>query len=331
LGPYGDRDVSLKLARILAAQARALAREGIDPIERRHREANEKRLAQGGLITFKEAAQRYVAAHSPSWRNAKHRAQWSATLEKYAFPIFGSEAVGDVETNLVLKSLEPIWQEKPETAKRLRGRIERIFDWATVRGLRKKENPARWRGHLDHLLPAPGKIKRVVHHPALRYTEMSAFFSQLVAKNGVAARALEIAILTALRTNEVINATWDEIDLAAATWTIPANRMKASREHRVPLCDLVLRKFSEIKPEAGNPYVFIGGRAGKPLSNMAMLNEAFRVLRDGRAHEFADQAAEVRRHQHGLKPLHLFRCELLIDEAKEVDEVIHRAFDVRCR
>jgi integrase len=300
LGPYGDRDVSLKSARIFAAQARALTREGIDPIDKRHREAGEKKLAQGSLITFKEAAERYVAAHSPSWRNAKHRAQWSATLDRYAFPVFGLTSVSEVDTNLVLKSLEPIWHEKPETAKRLRGRIEKIFDWAAVRGLRKKENPARWRGHLDHLLPAPARIKRIIHHPALPYAEMSEFFSRLVAKNGIAARALEITILTALRTNEVINATWDEIDLPAATWTIPAHRMKASREHRVPLCDFVLRKITELKSEADNPHVFVGGRPGKPLSNMAMLKLAHELRPGITVHgfrsSFRDWAAEMTAH-----------------------------------
>ncbi len=178
-----------------------------------------------------------IASHEAAWKNPKHRAQWKATLATYAYPVFGDLSVAAVDTGLVQKVLEPIWSTKPETAGRVRGRIEAVLDWAKVRGYRDGENPARWRGHLDKLLPNRRKVRAVKNHAAMPYPELPAFMAELRERTGVSARALEFAILTAARTSEVIGATWSEIDLKARVWTIPAHRMKAGKEHRVPLPD----------------------------------------------------------------------------------------------
>jgi integrase len=193
--------------------------------------------------------------------------------------------------------LEPIWHTKPETATRLRGRIERVLDFAKVRGAREGENPARWQGHLDHLLPARAKVQKVSHHAALPYAELAGFMTELKAKPGISARALQVTILTALRTNEVISATWDEIDLKAKVWTVPAARMKAARDHRVPLSQPVIAILKSLPREANNDYVFIGGKSGQPVNNMAML-ETLRSLRPGLTvhgfrSTFRDWAAET--------------------------------------
>ena len=233
LGPlalYG-----LQEARARALDARRKRHEGIDPIEARRAERARQRLEAAKAITFKQCAEAYIAAHRAGWRNDKHAAQWSATLSTYAHPVIGALPVQAVDTGLVLKVLEPIWTTKPETASRLRGRIESILDFAKVRGYRDGENPARWRGHLDKLLPARSKVRQVEHHAALPYAELAAFLASLREQEGIAARALEFLILTAARTGEVIGARWNEIDLLDKVWTVPAARMKAHREHRVPL------------------------------------------------------------------------------------------------
>ncbi|MFN3536954.1 MAG: tyrosine-type recombinase/integrase, partial [Brevundimonas sp.] len=230
-------------------------------------------------------------------KNAKHAAQWEATLAAYAEPVFGDFAVAAVDTALVLKAIEPIWTTKPETASRLRGRIETILDWATVRGFREGQNPARWRGHLDKLLPSKAKVRAVTHHAALPYSELPSFMKALAEQSGVGARALEFAILTAGRTGEVIGARWDELDLASSTWVIPKARMKAGREHRVALNAGALRVLDAMKPLRTSEYVFPGGRADRPLSNMALLATLKRMKRpDLTAHgfrsTFRDWAAE---------------------------------------
>jgi integrase len=183
------------------------------------------RLDDAKLITFDECRDTYIASHKAGWRNAKHRAQWINTLNTYASPIFGKLPIQAVNVALVMKVLEPIWAMKPETAGRLRGRIERILDWAKARGFRSGENPARWRGHLDHLLPARSKVRKVKHHAALPFGEIPAFMADLRERDGVAARALEFTILTAARTSEALYAKWDEIALGSRVWTIPAERM----------------------------------------------------------------------------------------------------------
>jgi integrase len=207
--------------------------KGIDPIERRRAERAEA-AARAGLNTFAEVADAYVTAHEASWRNAKHRQQWRNTPDTYATPVLGDLGVAMVDTGAVMRVLEPIWREKPETASRLRGRIEPVLDYVTARGWRTGENPARWRGHVDNLLPARVNIARVEHHAALPWRELGAFMADLAKQDGVAALALRFAILTAARTGEVIGAQWSEVDVQAGVWTVPAERMKAGREHRVP-------------------------------------------------------------------------------------------------
>ena len=229
--------VSLSEARIKAGECRRLREEGVDPIEARKARRLQAALDAAKTLTFKEAAASYIGSHRMGWRNAKHATQWENTLATYAEPVIGALSIQAIDTALVLKVLEPIWKAKPETATRVRGRIEAILDWAKVRGLRQGENPAQWRGHLDHLLPARSKVRRIKHHAALPYSELPDFFLQLRAHQGVAARALEFTILTAARTGDTIGAVWDEFNASEKLWIVPAERMKAGKEHRVPLSD----------------------------------------------------------------------------------------------
>ena len=282
-------DVSLADARDAAAAARKLVRQGINPIEQRRVERSENAAAAG--LTFAQVANAYIAAHEPSWRNAKHRQQWRNTLDTYADPFLGNLPVAQVEVGEVMRVLEPLWREKTETASRLRGRIESVLDYATARGWRSGENPARWRGHLDNLLPARSKVANVEHHAALPWREIGAFMAALTKEAGVSALALRFAILTAARTSEVIGARWSEIDVEDAVWTVPAARMKAAREHRVPLPDGaldVLREMAKLRANAKmDGFVFPGGKAGKPLSTMALLMLLRRMGRgDLTAHGF---------------------------------------------
>jgi integrase len=267
LGPYPD--VTLKEARELADDARKLVRSGVDPIEERKAKKIAAQVEAAKQVTFAKCVEEYLAAHSKSWRNAKHRDQWKSTLETYANPIIGKLPVAAVDTALVLKILRPIWDKKPETASRLRGRIERVLAWATVSTYRSGENPARWHGHLKEMLPSKSKVRKPVHHKALPYADTPAFMSKLRYEESVSAKALEFTILNATRTNETIGAKWSEIDLAAKVWTIPAARMKMDRPHRVPLSDRAVAILADL-PRDGD-YVFPGAREGKPLSNMAML------------------------------------------------------------
>ena len=277
LGP--THTISLKEAREKARLARQKLLDGIDPIEMRRRERERKQLEAARRVSFEEACKRYIAAHEPEWESAKHRAQWRATLAS-TFTEIGGLPVAAVDTGLVLKILEPIWRVKPETASRLRGRMERVLNWATTSGYRSGDNPARWRGHLDELLPNRSKMRVIKHHPALPFDELPAFMGELRDREGIAPRALEFTILTAARTSEVLNATWSEIDFAKKMWTVPAKRMKAGKEHRVPLANRALAVLEALPHEAGNNFVFIGGKRGAPLSNMAML-ELMRGMRPG--------------------------------------------------
>ena len=291
--------VSLAEAREAALAGRKLVFQGIDPIEHRNA-AKDARLAHTAAYTFRQVAERYVAAHEAGWRNAKHGAQWKATLEAYAHPVFGSRSVAAIDVGLVMRALEPIWREKPETASRVRGRIESVLDYATARGWRHGDNPARWRGHLENLLPARAKIAQVEHHPALPYSEVGAFLLTLRQADGVGARALEFAILTAARTGEVIGATWSEIDLEARTWTVPGKRMKAGQEHRVPLSDRAVEILTALLPFRTGPGapVFPGGRKGAGLSQMALTMTLRRlghtdITVHGFRSSFRDWAAET--------------------------------------
>jgi len=290
LGPaVGRAAVSLADARRKARALFDLVRDGGDPLDAR-KAARAARLAEATkTISFRECATAYIDAHRAGWKNDKHAAQWPATLKTYAYPIIGPLPVRAIDTALVLKVLEPIWTAKPETASRVRGRIEAILDWAKVRDHRSGENPAKWRGHLDHLLPARGKVRRVAHHAALPYAEIGKFMAALRAQEGTAARALEFAILTAARTGEVIGARWAEIDLAEKNWTVPAERMKAGREHRVPLCERGIEIISDLADDnpAPDAFVFPGAKRGRPLSNMSMLMTLRRMGRgDLTAHGF---------------------------------------------
>lgn len=295
LGPLST--IGLAQARDLAAECRRQRLAGLDPIEVRKNERAKQKLEAAKATTFDQARDAYIAAHTTAWRNAKHRAQWMSTLTTYASPVIGSVSVQDVDTALVMKILEPIWSTKTETASRVRGRIESILDWAKARGLRTGENPARWRGHLQNLLPRRSKVQRVRHHPALPYAEMPTFTALLRTREGVTAQALEFTILTVARTGEALGARWPEINLKAALWTVPASRMKSGREHRVPLSPRAVAILKELAKTRTNDFVFPGLKPGRPLSNMALLM----LLRDiGHGHvtvhgfrsSFRDWAAE---------------------------------------
>jgi integrase len=290
----------LQEARGKALDARRLRHEGIDPIATRRAARLRERLEAAKAMTFRQCADSYIAAHRAGWRNAKHASQWQATLATYAEPVIGALPVQAIDTGLVVKVLEPIWVTKPETAGRVRGRIETILDWARAREYRTGENPARWKGHLDQLLPARSKLQKVEHHAALPYAALSGFLMELRGLEGVSARALEFMILTAARTGEIIGARWGEIDLPGRLWIVPADRMKAGKEHRVPLTGRALDILNEMKPQGqvgDDAFVFPGGKPGKPLSNMAFLMLLRRMDRDdltahGFRSSFRDWCAE---------------------------------------
>jgi len=264
--------VTLETARELAGECRKLRQKGIDPLEARQRAKQQVALEKAKAITFRDAATTYIESHRAGWRNAKHAGQWTATLEAYAYPTIGAVSVQDVDTTLVHKILEPIWSTKAETASRVRGRVELILDWATARGYRTGENPARWRGHMDKILPPRSKVQKVRHYPALPYQQVPAFLASLRTHGGAAAAALEFTILAAARTEMTIAATLPEIDKRDGLWTLSAERMKADREHRVPLSDRALEIVREMGALRGDsPYVFPGGKRNQSLSNMAML------------------------------------------------------------
>lgn len=264
---------SLAEARERAAEQRKLLADGKNPMVVKREQELSRRIAEANLITFDAAAEKFIEAHEPSWKNAKHVEQWRTTLKVYASPVIGDLPLSLVDTPLVLRILSPIWSEKTETATRLRGRIERVLDWAKAQGYRSGENPAAWRGHLDKLLPAPKKVAAVEHHAALPWKEMGAFMVRLREAPGLASLLVELIILTATRTSEALLARWSEFDEAEHTWTIPATRMKANKAHTVPLSGEVLELLKRIQAEAGESeegYLF-PSRKGRPLSNMAGL------------------------------------------------------------
>jgi integrase len=285
LGPV--HTIGLAEAREKARDCRRVRLDGFDPIEARKATRAQARLDAAKAMTFKECAERYIASHKAGWRNPKHSAQWPSTLATYVYPVFGDLPAQAIDVGLVMKAVEPIWATKPETASRVRGRIESVLDWAAARGFRQGENPARWRGHLEKLLPKKTKVRRVGHHAALPFAEIGTFMAELRKQEGVAARAFEFGILTAARTGEVIGAQWAEIDLEARLWTLPAERMKAGREHRVPLSEPALAILTAMREVREGGFVFPGGRARQPLSNMAFLMLLRRMGRgDLTAHGF---------------------------------------------
>ncbi len=295
MGLGGFPDVTLAGAREAARNARALIREGIDPIDKKRAARSALHVAQGKAMTFKECAEAYIAAHEVAWKNAKHRQQWTNSLTSYAFPKIGPLVVQDVELTNIMAILEPIWRTKTVSANRLRGRIEQVLDWASARDYRKGQNPARWRGHLDKLLAAPGKVSKVKHHAALPISEVGAFMKQLRGLPGTGARALEFAILTAARSGEVRGAAWKEFNLEGKVWTVPAERMKAGREHRVALSAPAVRLLHALPRTAGTDLVFPAPRGG-PLSDMTLIATMRRMEVDAVPHgfrsTFRDWAAE---------------------------------------
>lgn len=310
LGPAGSGGLSLSQARDRAAELRLKVRAGVDPLtERAVAEAGAKAAVQAAKVagvTFKEMAETHIKANRDSWRNAKHQQQWENTLATYAFPVIGDVPVAEVDTPRVLQILEPIWKEKTETASRLRGRIETVLDSAKARGLRQGENPARWRGHLAQILPARTKLSRG-HHKAMPYDAIPAFLKRLREREAVAALALEFVILTASRTSEAIEATWAEIDLEKAVWSIPAARMKAGKEHRVPLSPRAVQILEGMR-QLGSAYVFPGTRSDS-LSSMAMAMLLRRMKADVTVHGFRsgfrDWAAECTGYSHEVAEMAL--------------------------
>jgi integrase len=268
----GPADViGLAKARELAKAARESVTLGSDPIEQRRQDRVAARLEAARRISFGTCALQYIEVHKAGWKNEKHVDQWTGTFEGdgCATASINGLPVADVNTAVILEVLRPLWKRTPETASRVRGRIERVLAWATVSGLRQGDNPARWRGHLAEMLPSKGKVHRVKHHKAVPYSELPAFMQRLKDSRSTSALALEFTILCATRTNETINAEWSEIDAETRVWTIPATRMKSVREHRVPLSDRAMEILTLVPN--GSRYVFPGAREGKPLSNMAML------------------------------------------------------------
>ena len=286
LGPL--HTVTLAEARERARQCRQLLLEGRDPIAEKRARKAAAQLEAARAITFQDAAETYINDHHAAWKNEKNRQQWRNTLATYAYPVIGKLPVAAIDTGLVMRVLQPVWHDKPETASRVRMRIERVLGWATVNGYRNGDNPARWRGHLDHLLPAQGKIAPVAHHAALPYADIPDFIVELHERDGLAAEALEFLILTAARTGEVLGATWDEIDFKARTWTVPAKRMKSGHEHRVPLSNRAIDLLEDLPRDGDRIF---------PLSNMALLQLLKKRMRrkitsHGFRSSFRDWAAE---------------------------------------
>ena len=269
LGSYSPSGITLAKARIDALAARKLIKQGTDPIQRQQEAQSALRAAMAEALTFKECAEKYIKTHAAGWKNAKHQLQWRNTLAQHAYPVFGELLVRDVKLPQVMAVLEPIWVTTNETAVRLRGRIELVLDWAAARGLRDGLNPARWRGHLDKLLAKPSTVNNREHHAALAVGDVGAFMVKLSAANGMGARALEFVILTAARSGEVRGATWAEIDLVAKVWTAPAGRMKAGKEHRVPLSEPALALLAALPRMAATDLVFPAARGGM-LSDMTL-------------------------------------------------------------
>jgi integrase len=288
--------VSLAEAREKATECRRLREQGIDPIGARDTRRASAAVERAKVLTFDQCAEHYITAHRAGWRSPKHLSQWKSSLATYVSPVFGNLPVGSIDVGLVMKVIEPIWATKAETASRIRSRIELVLDWAGARGFRDADNPARWKGRLENLLPRRSKVRAVQHHAALPYVEISDFMRSLRERDGVAARALEFAVLTAARTGEVFGAKWSEIDFKTKMWTIPGNRMKGAREHRVPLSDAAVAVLRRMLQERESDYVFRGDRRAT-LSNMVLPKLLGRMGRDdltvhGFRSTFRDWAAE---------------------------------------
>jgi integrase len=291
LGSYID--IPLAEARDKMGDCRKLIRKGIDPRQR------DKATGDATVPTFKDCAAQFIKAKRSEWSNLKHQAQWEATLKTYADPTIGPLPVDQIDLEHILAILTPIWESKTETATRVRGRIERVLSWAIVKGYRRPPNPALWRGNLDMVLPQPTKVKKATHYAALPYADLPALWNQITASDSVSSKALQLAILTTARTIEIIGAQWSEIDLDAKVWTVPSKRMKAKREHRVPLTQTALDLLETIPHIDNSPFLFPGQRGNPHISNMAMLYFLKRDLQrpdltvHGFRSTFKDWAAET--------------------------------------
>jgi len=273
-----NRDMGLGPVRLLTlAEARERAREagklrldGIDPIAHKHAQRGAAMVAAAGAKTFKECAEGFIRDNEKKWTHPKHRRDWERTLVRFVFPTLGNLPVASIDTPLVLKVIKPLWERVPETASRVRGRIEAVLGWATVHHYRTGDNPARWRQHLEHALPSRSEIARVEHHAALPYIQVASFMEALRKDTGIPARALEFITLTAARLGEATGTTWDEIDLGARTWTIPAKRMKADKEHKVPLSNPAIAVLKAMREIRQSDLVFPGFKPGQPIGADAL-------------------------------------------------------------
>jgi integrase len=281
LGAYPT--VSLKLARSKADACRNELATGKDPLTQKRAAQTASRIEAAAGKTFETCATEYIADHTEEWKSAKHAQQWTNTLTTYAYPVIGKRAIASVNTADLKRILNPIWTTKHETATRLRGRIEAVIDWATAHELRSGDNPARWKGHLEHLLAkGTAETRADKHHTALPFANIPDFMAQLAKQEGMSRWALEFLILTASRTSEVTGAKWEEIDLDKCLWTVPQARMKAGKEHRVPLVERAIEVLREVERRKLGHYVFPGGTKDRPLSNMAMTMLVRRMGYDGK-------------------------------------------------
>lgn len=303
IGLGGFPDVTLAQARDRARETKAAIRRGVDPVEERKAVRSALAAAQRRGLTFADATDRCLAAKLDAFKNAKHRQQWENTLKSYAMPQLGQMSVDEIVVQDVLRVLEPIWQVKTETAKRLRGRIEAVLSWATVAGHRTGDNPARWAGNLKELLPAPSKVAKKEHHPAVQVDDAPRWFAAIRGRVGISARALELTVLSAVRSKEVRGARWEEIDFENGIWIIPSTRMKAKREHRVPLASQALALLESLPRFEGNPLVFPSPRGGE-MSDMTLSAAMKRLhianLADG-GPGFVDRISKRPAVPHGLR------------------------------
>jgi integrase len=333
----GINPVSLADARTEHLRLRALVKAGTDPLEAERLEA-EKKKAQTALeaasrVTFRKAADAYLAAHERTWTNDKHRQQWHQTLRDFVYPVVGGMAVADIDTGHVTKIVEPLWRDKPESGSRVRGRLETVLDYATVQQWRQGENPARWRGHLEHILPARAKAAKVEHHAAIDWREAGAFMAKLRQDTSVASRCLQYTVLTACRSGESRGASWAEMDLSEGVWRVPGGRMKAGKEHRVPLSEPaleILREMAALR-QTGDPdaLVFPSG-TGRVMVNQVLARPmaGSGATVHGWRSTFADWAAEM-----GRYPPHITEMSLAHAISSQVEAAYRRGnlFDARRR
>ncbi len=295
LGSVGTK--TLSEAREDSLTYKRLLKEGIDPIQDRNNRIAKTKAANKDILTFKESTEEYLKAHSAAWKSVRHGEIWHSSVKRYAYPELGTMPISSIERSHIMRVLKPIWVKKTETAKKLRGRLEAILDWATVQDYRKGENPARWRGHLDKLLPKPSEVHTVQHFAALPYSEINNFMNKLREREALSALALRLISLTATRSGAVRGAKWSEFDLKNAIWTIPAERMKARKEHVIPLCNEALSIVLSLPHLAGSEYLFTGTRSGKPISDVVFkkLMERMKttgITTHGFRSTFRDWAAE---------------------------------------